>query len=316
MAKKSKEANSNHILFSSKTTSIDNKPLQKNKQRRKFQVSNGYLLEFDQLARVLFFMSKNRDAKKITRIALQEDTGLANRQIESLVSIGAAMGLIQPGRQTLTPVGLIIAGHDIFLENKATLEWCHYSGSGSYRNLIWYEVFNSLLSESGAMTQDEWMKTLRRHLAGQYTERTIGKHLYEEVRFVADAYLEKNLSNLELLHRTSDLRLYLRRYGNVTPLVLSAMIYDFCTARETQLFQVSEMVTTPGSPAAVFGLDTSFFRQQIEGLHDQGWLRYETTHNLDQIRLRPNLSSISFLTAYFEDREPSEDTKLSQGDLF
>ena len=166
------------------------------------------------------------------------------------------------------------------------------------------------------MTQDEWMKTLRRHLAGQYTERTIGKHLYEEVRFVADAYLEKNLSNLELLHRTSDLRLYLRRYGNVTPLVLSAMIYDFCTARETQLFQVSEMVTTPGSPAAVFGLDTSFFRQQIEGLHDQGWLRYETTHNLDQIPLRPNLSSISFLTAYFEDREPSEDTKLSQGDLF
>ena len=194
MAKKLKEANSNHTLFSSKTTSTDNKPLQKNKQRRKFQVSNGYLLEFDQLARVLFFMSENRDAKKITRIALQEDTGLANRQIESLVSIGAAMGLIQPGRQTLTPIGLIIASHDIFLENKATLEWCHYSGSGSYRNLVWYEIFNSLLSESGAMTQDEWMETLRRNLAEQYTERTIGKHLYEEVRFVADAYLEKNLS--------------------------------------------------------------------------------------------------------------------------
>ena len=78
--------------------------------RRKFQVSNGYLLEFDQLARILHYLLENRDAKKINRKALQEDTGFADRQIESLVSIGAAMGLITPGSQILTPVGLLING--------------------------------------------------------------------------------------------------------------------------------------------------------------------------------------------------------------
>ena len=67
--------------------------------RRKFQVSNGYLLEFDQLARILHFLLEHRDAKKINRKVLREDTGLADRQVESLVSMGAAMGLIRPGLQ-------------------------------------------------------------------------------------------------------------------------------------------------------------------------------------------------------------------------
>ena len=70
------------------------------------------------------------------------------------------------------------------------------------------------------------------------------------------------------------------------------------------------MATQPGSPAMVFGLDVASFRQQIEGLHDRGWLRYETTHNLDQIRLKPGFSTLEFLTAYFEDREPRQNDEL------
>jgi hypothetical protein len=94
------------------------------------------------------------------------------------------------------------------------------------------------------------------------------------------------------------------------------MVYDFCASKETNLFQVSEMAATPGSPAVVFGLDAASFRQQIEGLHDRGCLRYETTHNLDQIRLKPGLSAFSFLSAHFENREPREDTKPSPGGIF
>jgi hypothetical protein len=94
------------------------------------------------------------------------------------------------------------------------------------------------------------------------------------------------------------------------------MIYDFCATKETHLFQIGEMAVTPGSPAVVFGLDAALFRQQIEGLHDRGWLRYETTHNLDQIRLKPGFSALEFLTAHFEDRDPREDTKPLPGGIF
>lgn len=284
--------------------------------QRKFQVSNGYLLEFDQLARILHFLLENRHAKKINRKVLQEDTGLADRQVESLISIGAAMGLIKPGNQVLTPTGLLFAEHDIFIEKTGSLEWCHYVGAGSFRNLIWFEIFNHLLSQASAMTQEEWTARLRSDLAGKYSKRTISKGLYEEVRFVIDAYTQRNFNKLELLRRSADERLYRRRYTRFSPLVLSAMIYDFCAAKESHLFQVGDMAATPGSPAVVFGLDAASFRQQIEGLHDRGWLRYETTHNLDQIRLKPGLSAISFLSAHFEDREPREDSKQSPGGIF
>ena len=278
--------------------------------RRKFQVSNGYLLEFDQLARILHFLLEHRDAKKINRKALQEDTGLADRQVGSLVSMGSAMGLIKPGLQVLTPVGLLVAEHDIFIEKRGTLEWCHYAGAGSYRNLIWFEIFNRLLTEATPMSQEEWNEQLRSDLTGKYSKRTIGKGLYEEVRFVVDAYTKRNFSKLELLNQSSDERLYRRRYTDFAPLVLSAIIYDFCASRESHLSQVGEMAVTPGSPAVVFGLDAASFRQQIEGLHDRGWLRYETTHNLDQIRLKPGFSALEFLTAHFEDREPCQNDEL------
>jgi len=156
------------------------------------------------------------------------------------------------------------------------------------------------------MTQADWSNSLRGELAGQYSERTIKKSLREEVHFVVDAYTEKNLRKLELLQKAPDDRLYIRRYTNLTPLVFSAMLYDFGSGKDSQLLQVAEMVVTLGSPALLFGLDAVTFRQQIEGLHERGWLRYETTHNLDQVRLKPSFSALEFLTAYFEDRAPRE----------
>jgi hypothetical protein len=279
----------------------------KKSNQRKLQVSNSYLLEFDQLARVLNFLLEQRAAKRISRKVLREDTGLADRQIAGLVSMGAAMGLIKPSVQILTPVGLIVATHDIFLENQGTLEWCHYKSASSYRNLIWFEVFNHLLVEESAMTQEEWLGYFQNRLKGQYTKKTIKEHVRKEIRFVIDAYMERNFNKLELLQQSPDERLYRRRYTSFVPLVLSAMIYDFCHTSEAHLFQIDEMTATPGSPAMVFGLDLTSFRQQVEGLHDRGWLRYETTHNLDQIRLKPGYSAIEFLTAHFENREPNAD---------
>lgn len=281
--------------------------------RRKLQVSNGYLLEFEQLARILHLMLEQQAAKKINRTMLEEETGLADRQVESLVSMGSAMGLIKPGAQVLTPTGLLIAEHDIFIERKGTLEWCHYVGAGSYRNLIWFQIFNCILQEVSPMTQEECIEQIRIELSGKYTKRTLGKGITEEVRFVMDAYMNRNFNKLGILQQSSNDRLYIHRYTEFIPLVFAAMIYNFCAANETHLFQVEEMVNMLGSPAKVFGLDVASFRQQIEGLHDHGWLRYETTHNLDQVRLKPGFSAHEFLAAYYEDRAPHPSLNQTPG---
>ena len=272
--------------------------------KRKFQISNGYLLEFDQLARLLSFMSNNPSVKRIRRKELAENTGLSSRQIASLVSVGRAIRLIQRGKQTLSPVGTLIAKYDIFIEAKGTLEWCHYSGAGSFQNLLWYEIFNNLLPNGEPMAQEGWMEHLRDAFAGQYTDRTIGKHLREEVRFVVDAYLNRNFKKLELLHQTSDGRLYERRYINIDPLVFSSILYDYADERETKLLQVMALTDRPGSPGRLFAMDDPTIRKVVEQLHEKGWVHYEGTHNLDQIRLREGFTALEFLKAYYEDREP------------
>ena len=291
-------------------------PAIKKSIKRKFQVSRSHLFEFNHFSRVLSLLFENRSIKRISRNLLIENSGLPDGQVASLISIGAAIGLIQTRSQTLTPIGLIIAEHDIFLEGQGTLEWCHYKGAGSYKNFLWFEVFNHILAEEPAMTQEGWQEYFKKKLKGRYSDKTVNDHVPKEIRFIVDAYTKRNFNKLEILHISTDDQLYRRRYTSFTPLVLTAMIYDFCTANKAKLSQVGEMAVTPGSPAMVFGLDVASFRQQIEGLHDRGWLRYETTHNLDQIRLKPGFSALEFLTAHFEDREPREDTKPSPGGIF
>jgi len=272
--------------------------------KRKLQVCNGYLLEFDQLARVLNFLAEKQPTKKILRSELIENTGLAERQIESLVSIGCAMGLILSGKQILSPVGRIVARHDVFIEMQGSLEWCHYTGAGTYKNLIWFDIFNNILPTFKSITKDKLSEKLREIYADQYTKRTIGKHLQQEVRFVLDAYLDRNFKRIEILHTTSDDMIYQRRHANVEPLIFAAILYDYAEEQQTKLLQISDLIQNPGAPGLLFGLDRESLRQIIEGLHEKGWIRYESTHNLDQIRLRSDFNSLEFLTAYYESREP------------
>ncbi len=274
------------------------------KQRRKFQVCNGYLLDFEQLARVLSFLAESLDRAKISRDILAAGTGLANRQIESLVSVGAAMGLIKPGNQVLTPVGCLVAKYDVFMEARGTLEWCHYMGAGSFHNLIWHEIFNEILPNQSPVLADGWMDVFRNALAGHYTDHSIEKHLQGEVRFVADAYLNRNFRKLGILHEAVDGRLYRRRTTELTPEVLAAMVYHFGTSLDTELVQIETLTTHAGSPGLLFNVETHTLREMAEALHRKGWVRYESTHNLDQLRLNKSFCAADFLTAYYEDGEP------------
>jgi len=281
---------------------------------------NGYLLEFDQLARIMTVMAEHSEAKKITRQTLCETTGLMERHVATLVSMGSAMGLIVPVTQVLSPVGKLVVANDVFIESRASLEWCHYTGAGSYRNLVWFEVFNTLLPSGVSMTTKEWMDKLRHQLVGEYTEKALGKNLREEVRFVVDAYLNKNFRKLELLHRSGE-RIYVRRVIKLTSLVFAAMIYDYAFKSGVKLIQAADLLNKPGSSGLVFAMDEPTLRAHLEKLHEKGWLRYETTHNLNQVRLHDGFSALSFLKGHFEDKEPVPETsekrvKKDRRDLF
>ncbi|MFP4088104.1 MAG: DUF4007 family protein [Desulfobacteraceae bacterium] len=272
--------------------------------KRKLQVSNGHLLEFDQLARLLYAVRDHHKDTRINFTFMEEETGMPLRQVRNRVSIGRAMGLFHQNAIRLSNLGELVVSHDTFMEAKATLEFLHFMAAGNRTNLIWYEVFNTLLVKEAAMDYEGWVAYFRKELSGLYSAYSLRDHLSKEIRFVVDAYLQKNFRRLEILQESPDGKLFRPRYAQIEPIALCAMIYDYGAKQGLQLMQVEELSQSPGSPALVFGVDAETLRQKIETLHEQEWLRYETTHNLNQIRLKPGLSALEFLAAHYENRQP------------
>lgn len=270
----------------------------------KLQVTNGYLFDPAQLAQVLSFADQHPELRKISRKQLQDGTGLADRQLESLASIGAAMGLVAPRTTVLTAFGKLVATHDLFLDSLVTLEFCHYLGAANSRNLIWFMVFNDLLVTQKPSDQAGWSAWLREQLEGKYSPRSLVKHVAHEVRFLLDAYTVNNFKKLNLIYETPEKTFTLRRYSALQPLTLAAMIYLVGQQHQARLVAFSDLHAVPGSPGRVFGIDATTLRQMIEHLHQKGWLRFEVRHGLDQIRLQEGFTPLEFLSAAYENRPP------------
>jgi uncharacterized protein DUF4007 len=295
----------------SRVAEEDPKPV-KRTDAPKLQVSNGYSLDLAQNARLLSYIAEHPAVRRFARRDVMEGTGLAEGQVESLTSVGVAMGLVAPVTAVLTPFGRLVHQHDLFFDSPTTLEFCHFLGAGNPRNLIWHSIFNELLVEDQPMDQAGWSAWLREKLAGSYSKRSLVKHVASEVRFVLDAYTVKNFKKLNLLVETLDNTIALRRYTALQPLTLAAMIYWVGEEHQARLVSFSELQAEPGSPGRVFGLDPSSMRQMVEVLHQKGWIRYEVRHGLDQIRLTDGFQPLEFLAAAYENREPEIKTKPNE----
>jgi len=276
---------------------------------RKLQVSNGYDLDAAQLARLLSFIQDHPQARKITGAQLIEGSGLSNRQVENLVSIGTALGLVTPRTQLLTPYGKLVARHDIFLDSITTLEFCHFLAAGSVRHLVWFEVFNDLLATQQPMDQPAWSAWLRGKFADQYSQKSLMKHVAHEVRFILDAYLVRNFKKLSLLTETPEKTYAIRRYASLQPLTLSAMIYTVGARSGARVVPFADLQSQPGSPGRIFALDAITLRQMVETLHQRDWVRYEVRHGLNQVRLHEGYNSLEFLAAAYENRVPRAQVK-------
>jgi hypothetical protein len=278
----------------------------------KLQVSNGYSLDAAQNAMLLTYISERPNIRKFARRDMMEGTGLSEGQTESLASIGAAIGLVTPRTTVLTPFGKLVASHDLFLDSLVTLEFCHFLGAGNVRNLIWFMVFNDLLATQKPTDQPGWSAWLRDRLAGQYTPRSLVKHVAHEVRFLLDAYTVKNFKKLNLLTESPEKTFTLRRYTALQPHTLAAMIYLVGQQHQARLVAFSDLYAEPGSPGRVFGLDSTTLRQMVETLHQKAWIRFEVRHGLDQIRLLDGFTHLEFLTAAYENRPPQPTATTGQ----
>jgi len=281
-------------------------------QKRILQISNGYLLELDQLARLLYALKAADDKHPPGMRDLEHDTGLPYRQVRNRVAIGRALGIFRSNKLALTPAGALIAACDPFLDAAGTLEYLHYSAAGNPRNLIWFAVFNRLLPDAPLSNQAAWNDRLCAALKAEYTGESLQRHVAKELNFIIDAYTNKNFKRLGLMQQSASGDFYQQQYVNLNLPVAAAILYDYAAQRDSNLLQVRDLMESCGAPGRLFHLDEPTLRLTVERLHERGWVYYESTHNLNQVRLKNAYTALSFLTAYYENRAPAEEKERLQ----
>lgn len=267
---------------------------------RKLQISNGHYLQFDQLARILHAITSLSADQKITMSYLEEETGLPFRQVRNRISIARAMGIIEMNSLQLTPLGSLISTYDPFFEMKGTLEYIHYMAAGNYRNLIWFELFSTFLPHDPPTDYNGWIHYFQESLKNEYTEHSLKDHLPKELRFIIDAYINKGFKKLELLNQTSDGKLYRRQYSKIDLNIFVAILLDFAKKQGTKLLQNENLLHKAGAPALLFALDVNTLKRILESLHEKEFIRYESTHSLNQIRIKSDFGPMKFIEIYYK----------------
>lgn len=278
----------------------------------KLQVSGGYTFDPTQTASYLTHISERPHIKRFVRKDIMEETGMTERQAESLASVSTALGLVTPRTQVLTNLGKLIVKHDLFFDSPITLEFLHFLGAGTPKNLIWFTVFSELLHDRYPMDQAGWSAWLRERFSGLYSSGSLIKHIAHEVRFVIDTYTQRNFKKLKILREEPDGKWALQSLLSIRPHVLAASIYHFAKRFDTELVPFNELHQRSGSPGRVFGLASSQLRELVESLHQKGWVRFEVRHGLDQVRLVEGFAALSFIEADFENRDPERKESLNE----
>ena len=269
--------------------------------KTKLQLSNSYLVKFDQLSRLLGAVQDD-PRRRIRREGLATTLGLSPRQLESLASIAQALGLLVPVTSHPTPLGRLIAAHDGFFDDLGTLWFLHYAIASEPRFLIWHRFANEFVPHAGTFDYDE-LRASYADIEETHSSYTARKHVTAETKTVLDAYTRQNFSRLAYL-RCRDEKYALSYREPVAPLVLAAMIAryrDRHHAGATAL-PIDELLHAPNSPGWVCQLPEDRLRAALEALRSAPGVALESRADLDQLRLTDATSDVQWMERYYRER--------------
>jgi hypothetical protein len=267
----------------------------------KLQLSNGYLVHFDQLARLLDAVCRD-ERPRISRTDLETAVGLANRKVENLCSIAQGLGLLQPITYRATPLGEVVRQHDPFFDDLGTLWFLHFAVSSEPRFMIWNHFANQVVPRRRSFTRAELADECA-VLAEGHSRYTVQNHVRNEAKSVLDAYTTQNFSRLAYLREDGEG--YIPDYREpVPPLVLAAAIVRFRDRHrpgDTGV-NVADLIAAPNSPGVVFQLTEDRFRTALEQLKTEPGLSVESRADLDQVRLTDGTPDSTWMERYYARR--------------
>jgi len=262
----------------------------------KLQLTNGYILRFDQVSRILQYSLEQYGRKRIPRPEFLTLLGMSERQFENLSSICVALGLIKRSSFVLTDLGKTITEQDIHFDNIDILWIIHYVISSEPKWIVWNRLINKVISENKKINTDI-ASPYYKDLSSQFSEKTIKNKLPQEIISSLNAYGEQLFSRLKIIEKVK-----MGEYIRTEPTLIEPLPFLYCMLYYRDInspnatgIVIKDIINAPNSLGKVLFLPEYKANDLINRLHDMKLVRIETFGDLDQIRFAEGISKEGIL---------------------
>jgi len=269
----------------------------------KLQLTNGFFVDFGQIARLLAYAVEHRHDGRIPPDAYAASMGISARRAENLNSMAAAFGLIRPVVLTPTELGSAIHRYDPFLDDLGMLWLLHYLVASNERYVVWNRLVNRVIPEN-----ERFSTAIARpyfdDLNQYYSERSMDKHLRKEMSAVWNAYTGQAFRYLRYIRAASD-QIYVRDdHEPVPPCIFWAAVLSYRErfAPGAVTLDISILASASNSPGRVFDLTEREVRDLLEDIKRLGYTYVETRADLDQVRFGDKHDFLDVVRQYHEER--------------
>ncbi len=268
----------------------------------KLQLSAGYYLRFDHLAKLISYISRKTDNPKLSNNLLAEKMGMSVKMIDNLLSYSVALGLKKKRKFELDELANIIYKSDPFFLSQKTLWFLHYFLTSNKEYVAWNRLINIVFYKENKVTTEKAMPYFR-DLIGQFTEKSIKRNIPKEINSFFNAYTEQNFCRLEYIKKISNHSYNIQNDFKVPDLCILASCYlyrDRYASGATAL-EIPDLSRDENSPGRVFRISEYQLRLTLERLHAKRYISVESRANLDQIRFLSNKCWVDIIKLFYED---------------
>ena len=267
------------------------------------QLTNGFFVDFTQLARVLDYAIQHQDLSRISSEVYQTGLGLSERKAQSLSALAGAFTLLKSRVLTPTYLGKLVHRYNPYLDDMGTLWLLHYIISSDERYVIWNRLVNQVIPENTRIST-AIARSYFDDLAAYYSEGTMDDNVGSEIGAVWNVYTEQEFAHLHYLRAESDL-IYARGYGDLTipqVFLVATLLYRERYASGAATLDIDLLARAPNSPGRVFGLTERQVRDLLGRAQGFGSINVETRADLDQVRFPGDLDYLTVMQHYYEGR--------------
>lgn len=267
-------------------------------------LNRGYPIRASHVSRILRAAQERRAEKEpIKRDDLAVELSISWARVQGTINVMRKAELLKP-KNAPTSLGNLVLAHSPHLDDVGLLWFLHYLLASSPSLVLWSHLFNLALAGREEITIAD-VTAQYTALAGRWSTKTLEDKAPNELGGIIRTYSDEMFVPLGLLGR-HDVGVYdaPRDIGAIPPLIWLACLLAYRDRfyPGAASLEVPLIVDAHFSPGRILRQREAPVRRALDELHNAGMLAVETRSGLDQVRFRREVTWLSAVRRYFEEK--------------